>query len=363
MFFSMKKILSSLTISALTVFVLVALFSSCEGPAGPAGQDGINGTDGKDANAFCVQCHNQETFNAVKAQFATALHSNGHTWTSASYGGNNACAKCHSYQGYMETQLTGRDTMAVKPAIPVALQCDACHGFHGTLDSLDFPDYGMKNADPVSLIFGNHQATIDFGNSSNACAYCHQARNSGEFPLPLTGDTTYAITSSRWGPHHGTQSHILNGSPGWAYAGSVAYEQTNHKGVATCSSCHMAEGEGTETGGHTWRIKNEEGTSVNVNGCTTCHSGATTTDINGKQTEIAGLIEQLRTRLIELKLLNSSTDLAWPWNNASGKGARWTLKEAGAFFNFKLITEDRSLGAHNYKYTRALLVNSMDALN
>jgi hypothetical protein len=358
----MKKLSYFLSISALAIFALVVLFPACEGPEGPGGKDGNDGMNGKDVNTFCVKCHNAATFEAVEAQFETSLHGEGHTWTAASYGGNNQCAKCHSYQGFMETQLTGRDTMAAVSKIPVALQCDACHDFHGTLDSTDFPNYALGHTEPVSLIFGGHQETIDFGNSSNACTYCHQARNSGEFPLPLSGDTTYAITNSRWGPHHGTQSHILNGSQGWEYPGTLAYTNTNHKSLVTCSGCHMAEGEGTEVGGHTWRIKNEDGSKVNLAGCTACHVGATSTDINGKQTEIAGLVLQLKNKLLDLKLLNPTTDLAWPYNNASGKGSRWTLKEAGAFFNYKLITEDRSVGAHNYRYTKALLVNSLDAL-
>jgi hypothetical protein len=359
----MKKLFSFLTFSALTVFALVVLFPSCEGPAGPAGKDGVDGKDGlngKDANAFCVKCHNAANFAAVEAQFETSLHGEGHTW--ATEGTRATCAKCHSYQGHKETMLTGRDTMAVTSKFPVALKCDACHGFHETLDSVDFPNYALAHTGPVSLYMVAHKQTIDFGNGSNLCTNCHQGRPQPQFPLPLDKDTTYAITSNRWGPHYGTQSHILNGSQGWEYAGSMAYANTNHKSVATCSTCHMAEGEGTENGGHTWRIKNEDGSKVNLNGCKTCHPGATTTDINGKQTEIIGLVAQLRTKLVELKLLNDATDLAWPYNNAAGKGSPWTLKEAGAFFNYKMVEYDKSMGAHNYKYTKALLVNSLDAL-
>ncbi|MFA5817454.1 MAG: hypothetical protein WC865_17770 [Bacteroidales bacterium] len=359
----MKKLGYFLSISALAIFALVVLFPACEGTEGPAGKDGLDGKDGKDVNAFCVKCHNQATFSAVEAQFETSLHNEGHTWTATNYGGRNPCAMCHSYQGYVETKLTGRDSMSAPARIPVALQCDACHDFHGTLDSTDFPNYALGHTEPVSLIFDNHKSTIDFGNSSNACTYCHQARSSSEFPLPLTGDTTYAITNSRFGPHYGVQGNLLNGSQGWEYAGSMAYTNTNHKGVATCAMCHMAKGEGTEVGGHTWRIKNEDGSKVNLTGCKKCHTDATSTDVNGKQTEIAGLLGQLKTKLIEKKLLNADTGLAWPYNNASGKGARWTLKEAGAFFNYKMVKEDRSSGVHNYKYVKALLVNSLGALN
>lgn len=351
----MKKLSYFLSISALAIFALVVLFPACEGPVGSPGKDG------KDVNAFCVKCHNAATFASVEAQFATSKHSEGTTWSGD--GNRNPCAMCHSYQGFKETKLTGRDSVAVIPAIPVELQCDACHDFHGTLDSVDFPNYALGHTEPVSLIYNGHASTIDFGNSSNACAYCHQARPQGtSFPLPTTGDKTYKITSNRWGPHHGTQAHLFNGTNGWEYAGTAAYEQTNHKGVTTCAMCHMAAGEGTENGGHTWRIKNEDGSKVNLNGCKKCHTDITSTDYKGRQTEILGLIAQLKVKLVALKLLDA-TDLAIPSANALGKGADWSTKEAGAFFNYQLILADRSNGVHNYKYIKALLINSLAALN
>ncbi|TSA38574.1 MAG: hypothetical protein D4R64_02690 [Porphyromonadaceae bacterium] len=357
----MKKLGYFLSISALAIFSLVVLFPACEGPAGPAGKDGLNGTDGKDVNAFCVKCHNQATFSSVEAQFATSLHGEGETW--AGDGNHNPCAMCHSYQGYKETKLTGRDSVAVVPAIPVALQCDACHDFHGTLDSTDFPNYALGHTEPISLIYNNHASTIDFGNSSNLCAYCHQPRPRGtDFPVPTTGEKEYKVTTIRWGPHYGTQSIVLNGTNGWEYAGSMAYTSTNHKGVATCPSCHMAAGVGTENGGHTWRINNADDTKVNLTGCKKCHADATSTDINGRQTEIEGLLNQLGDRLIALKLLNAVDHLALVYNKEPGKMTPWTAKEAGAFFNYKVIAADRSMGVHNYKYTKALLVNSLEAI-
>lgn len=363
----MKKLVYFLSISALAIFSLVVLFPACEGPAGADGKDGLNGAaganglDGVDANAFCVKCHNTATFSSVEAQFATSKHGEGETWTGD--GNRQSCARCHSYQGYKETQLTGRDTVEFIPKIPVALQCDACHDFHGTLDSTDFPNYALGHTEPVSLLYNNHASTMDFGNSSNACAYCHQARPQGtDFPIPTTGEKEYKVTSSRWGPHHGPQSHILNGTDGWEYAGTMAYDKSNHKGVATCATCHMAEGEGTEVGGHTWRIANEDGSKVNLTGCKKCHTDITSTDYKGRQTEIAGLIGQLKAKLVEKKLLANDTDLALPYNKEPGKMTAWTAKEAGAFFNYKMIEEDRSEGVHNYKYTKALLVNSLDAL-
>jgi 5-methylcytosine-specific restriction endonuclease McrA len=368
MFNLMKKLGYFLGISALAIFSLVVLFPACEGPAGPAGKDGMDGKDGKDglngkdANAFCVQCHNEATFTLTKAQFATSAHGSGEYWVGE--GNRQSCARCHSYQGFVETQITGRDTLGVVPAIGQALQCDACHEFHGTLDSVDFPNYALGHTGPVSKLYDNHASTLDFGNSSNLCAYCHQARPQGtDFPIPTSGDKTFKVTSSRWGPHHGPQSHIFNGSDGWEYPGSVPYDKSNHKGVATCSTCHQAETDGTEVGGHTWRIVSEDGSVTNIAACKQCHSDATSLDINGRQTEIIGLLAQLKQKLIDAKLLNASTDLAIAYNNAAGTGSEWTIKQAGAFFNYKMVEEDRSNGVHNYKYVKALLTNSIEALN
>jgi len=98
----MKKLSYFLSISALAIFAMVVLFPACEGPDGPAGKDGLNGANGKDVNAFCVKCHNEATFSAVEAQFETSLHGEGHTWTAASYGGNNQCAKCQSGEQFSQ---------------------------------------------------------------------------------------------------------------------------------------------------------------------------------------------------------------------------------------------------------------------
>jgi hypothetical protein len=124
----------------------------------------------------------------------------------------------------------------------------------------------------------------------------------------------------------------------------------------------MAPGTGTENGGHTWRIVSPDGTKANLTACKKCHTDITSLDYKGRQTEVNGLIGQLKTKLVALKLLDTVTDLAIPYNNALGKGAEWSTKEAGAFFNYQLIIADRSAGVHNYKYTKALLANSLDAL-
>ena len=358
----MKKLGTFLLFSALTVFALVVLFPSCEGPQGPAGVDGVDGTDGTDgvdANSFCVNCHTLANKTAINAQFATSSH--GPMNGSYARGSAVGCAKCHAYQGYMETNLTGRDTTAAGFAIPLYFRCDMCHDFHQSLDESEFPDYALRFNNPVSLMYNNHASTIDLPGTSNLCAYCHQPRPRGtDFPIIPGVEKEYNITSSYWGTHYGVESIMLNGSDGVEFPGSLPYESTNHKAVASCGTCHMAAGHGTETGGHTFRPMSEAGVP-NVTGCLACHPGITNFDVNGVQTHIHELFLELEHKLMEHKLIDA-TFHAIPWNNAAGTGAKWTTEQAGAVFNFLLIEYDASYGVHNHKYAKALLVNTLEVV-
>jgi hypothetical protein len=122
----------------------------------------------------------------------------------------------------------------------------------------------------------------------------------------------------------------------------------------------MATAQGTARGGHTFRVSSEDeatgAVTFNTAGCVACHTDAAalTSTIKDTQTEISGLLDQLRTKLIDKGLLNPANDLAVP---TTYKG-----HELGVFYNYKYIEEDQSLGVHNYKYTKALLLNSIAAL-
>jgi len=356
----MKKIFTFLTFSALAVFSLILLFPACEGPQGPAGADGTDGTDGVDANSFCIQCHTKDKKDAVKVQFATASHGGAAQFVDYA-GGRNGCAQCHSQQGYKETLLTGRDTTATGFDIPLPLQCDGCHDFHATLNEEEFPDYALRANEPVSLVLGNHTATLDLHGTANVCAYCHQPRDRTEFPLEVNGAATIAVTSKYWGPHHGPQGTVLGGVGGFEVPGSMTYENSSHTLTADCAACHMAEANGIESGGHTFRVTNSDG-SLNVNGCNTCHGSIDLSNVEAIQTEIKGLLDDIHQKLMDFKLVDNSNH-AIPSAKAEGKGSDWTSNEAGAVFNYLLIEEDRSEGIHNYKYIKTLLTNTLEMVN
>ena len=323
-----------------------------EGPMGPAGTDGKDGVDGQDGvdgvdgNITCLVCHTNENMNAVKSQFAVSLHASGGATARSS---SNQCAPCHSHEGFLEMLLTGNDTTYAGFSHPTVMNCETCHSSHVSFDFVnDGQDYALRTVEPVNLmLYADPTKVIDYGNNSNLCVNCHQPRNS--YPVPgSNGENTVKISSSRYGPHHGPQGTLIEGIGCWEYPGSTPYPGTKtstHRNEGACTLCHMADYENNE-GGHTWHASLES--------CKTCHTSATSFDVNGVQTEVQELFAQLHDALLERGAITAS---------GSRVPGTFPLNIGGATWNYATILEDRSNGVHNPDYIIAVLKNSIEALN
>jgi hypothetical protein len=104
--------------------------------------------------------------------------------------------------------------------------------------------------------------------------------------------------------------------------------------------------------------------------CQACHADATDFDMNGVQTEIAAMLEELHAIFVAEHLLNPETDLwgiydtaAGTWSNPSAD-APLTVTEAvaNAMWNYKFVTYDQSMGVHNSAYAKALLESALEAM-
>lgn len=332
----------------LTTMLAMTLTISCEGPEGPVGADGQN------ASEVCKECHNAEKRDSVDVQYATSVHFAG---ANVGYAGSrNDCAACHSHEGFVETQHTGRDTTASDIAIPTAISCNTCHDDHYSLDfENDGPDYAIRAREAVTLLIDG--TTLDFEGSSNLCASCHQPRRSA----PTSATDSFAITSPHYGPHHGPQSTILEGIGGYELAGSMNYPDpgtSTHRTGASCNSCHMSEaGDNNSSGGHTF--------VPNMASCTNCHTDATTFDINGVQTDVTSMLSDLESDLINAGIIDADGHLLDDNGDPLDYGSSLNLSvdEAGAYFNWATVMEDRSGGVHNPAYVKALLQNSIEVFN
>lgn len=348
---------------AVLSIALISFLASCTGPEGPAGPPGKDGTAG---TAVCGVCHEASTFLLAKQlQFHNSQHYKGEAFATAN---RTACATCHTSEGFRESLTTGLDTVLAVFPNPTGPNCRTCHFVHNKYDTSDF---AITYTAPVKFHYGGQ--TVDFG-KGNLCAKCHQARSVS--PLPVVGGDSITITNFRWGPHYGVVANIIAGVGGYEIPGPESYQVSNpHKTAIKdgCVTCHMGKAYGTFAGGHTFRTKYEsEGTEVEyVASCATadCHPGATKFDIDGKVTEIKNLVAELRQKLIDRGLLDVSRNTGQEQGVLSeyillpgNKAKKFSSLEAGAVLNYLLVAKARGYGIHNYKYAKALLKNTLNAL-
>jgi len=338
----MKNIIKILSIA----FLACAFLMSCEGPAGPLGADGadgISGVDGVDGNAVCLECHNETTRDLVAEQYEESTHGTSNLMytgqTVYEYTNSEECGKCHSNEGFKETQHTGLDTIFAPYGIPTRIQCETCHDFHETLDFSDSTnvDYALRTRTSVALLMDDGATFLDFGNNSNLCTNCHQPRTAA--PVD-PGSGFVEITSKYYGPHHGPQSTILAGIKAYEISGSTSYPSSDHAHKAgACNECHMNEQN------HTME--------ADLDACKVCHEGATDFDVEDVQTDVASKLAELKTALTNASLLDGD---GYPVPGTYG------IDTVGIIYNYKTVQEDRSMGVHNPPYILALLQNSIEAL-
>ena len=327
-----------------------------DGANGIDGIDGIDGVDGVDGTASCVSCHSNENRDPLFASWELSKHGTGFIGFAAP---REDCAQCHGEEGYVDYITTGSvreytleligvdslgfavyDTINPYPnASP--LYCTTCHDKHSTFDfENDGPDYALRNFSAVTLVIDS-VTVVDFGDASNNCITCHQPRNSYEIPSS-TGD--YEITSKRFGPHHGPQATMLEGIMGANIAGSEPYPgvaSAAHRTGASCVSCHMGESSDISQGLHSWNPKDAA--------CITCHPAGAPDEINGFTADMATLEALLAA--------NNMFDVDGYYVPGT-----YSAKLAQAAWNYRTLLEDQSKGVHNPAYTRALLKNSIEAL-
>lgn len=332
----------------------VSFLMSCEGPMGPpgpqgpAGQPGPKGDDGTPGvagTAGCIECHNLETKAEITIQYEESVHAYAST---VARGASASCAPCHSNEGFVETQYTGEMTATHDFAFPTRIECHTCHAFHETLDLAEPPDYALRTTDPVDLVMykaaSMPSVMVDFADASNLCANCHQPRTIG--PVD-DGSGQFAITSTHYGPHHGPQTTILKGVGGYEMDGFDYPNETPHTKGATCVTCHMDESN------HTFNPK------LSACNAAECHNGEITTlDENSRQVLVSNLLNTLRDNLVTAGLL--ADDGEGGYEIVTGT---YPVDQAGALYNYEMISDDRSMGVHNFKYVEALLQNSISIFN
>lgn len=393
----MFKLINIYIMKSIKYFLALLLISSLlvnctHDPYQPVdGVDGIDGVDGVDASAAeCIECHSNAVRDPIAHQYDISGHAIGTSWAR---GTSASCAQCHNNQGYIDL-YSGQyaDDDGNPSANPdgyqhsTAVSCTGCHDSHRSFDfENDGQDYALRNIEAVKLMVDENY-TIDMGLGSNTCVTCHQPRRSGPTD---DGNGTFKMTSTHWGPHHGPQSTLLEGIQGSLIPGSMSYPgiaSAAHRTGSSCVKCHMGETTNEMDGGHTWWSTD--------NACTSCHSSGIPSEVSGLESDMELLLTLLENVIgWEYQYeVDSNGDLVLDGNGdpiivldgngdpitlevhgiihdghpntgSFGEGATFTILEAEAAWNYLFIYEDNSKGIHNPDYAKALIRNSIEALD
>ncbi len=327
---------------------LTALASETEGPQGLQGIQGIQGVaglmggQGPAGDQTCQTCHNETTDLVAKSmQWELSTHGTGETW--ASRGPRASCAGCHASEGLTARIETGVAFDSLPDDFPNATKqnCRTCHDIH-----TDFTedDWGLSTDEAVTLLVSGQ---VFDGGAGNLCASCHQPRR-GFLESYGVVDGMVDVNSSHWGPHHGVEANTLLGIGGYGEPGepTPGHYAENEDGVVTegtCATCHLGPNQ----------IHTFEPTEASCQ-IEACHDDVDDFDFNYENVQ-----EDVQALLDELGELLEVAGLQHDGHPVQGL---WPEAQAGALWNWIFVQEDQSLGVHNSEYIKALLEDSIAAL-
>ncbi|MDP1621825.1 MAG: hypothetical protein Q8M08_05760 [Bacteroidales bacterium] len=364
-------------------------------------------------NTTCGPCHVQKAYVYVCANNTSTAFTfnattnkwiNGYTVPASETIGALGCFTCHTslHTTYAMSDLTLTNTAAV----PLTMW--------GGAKTVNLTQGGGSS----NLCVKCHQPR------PMTCAYDPAGRllnydSVKNFPSVIMYDSTAGAKNTMVRPtyrmhiHYGAVGAVYAGTGGIEYPGSVSYTSSPHTTLATCGDCHMASPMTGVAGGHAFNMRNGietvlgSSTSWNFNGCNVegCHKSspidANSAKFKATRTEIKGLLDALATKInaagggtdilhvdattsnlwagISTKnydgymdIYSSSTNPSGYWrdpantsaiNMAKPKFPKLLMVQLGAIINFQFCLREYSLGIHNTQYVRALLTNSVEAMN
>ena len=340
---------------------------NCHGPGSAhAASGGDTGTISVPPNTGqCNQCHDDPTHHFK----GTAWENSMHAVTTTDPAGNATCVGCHTGTGFIQ-RMEG--ISPVTETAYHAIDCAACHEPHGK--TATGTTHQIRNMASVTL--GDGTVVPLTGNDSRGypvtagegilCMQCHQARvNASTYVNSTAG-------SAHYGPHEGPQADMLMGTNGYTYGQTIPTSAHQFVVPNTCVTCHMQEVATTDSGflhvgDHTFTAsytptggKKE----MLVAACQNCHGPDLTTfdfplfdyngdgKIQGVQTEVQSLLDQLSTLLPPNNSVKTSLTIDSTWNQ----------HQLQAAYNWQFVNNDGSRGIHNTAYAVGLLKASIEDL-
>ncbi|HLK63540.1 MAG TPA: hypothetical protein VKU19_08880 [Bryobacteraceae bacterium] len=328
----------------------------CENCHGPGSQHANFGGDVlaitlPSNSGACSQCHDAPTHHVKTAEWSNSMHA----VTTRDPAGNASCVGCHTGTGFI-WRIAGATTL---PTAYAPIDCATCHEPHGQTTPTGAA-HQLRTLAPVKLADGT---PMDNAGNGALCMNCHQSRQNA---------SVYAATtagSAHFGPHEGPQADMLQGANGFTYGQTIPSSAHIWAADDTCVTCHMQATVSTDpaflqAGGHTFKPSFTPAGKAKVElvaACQGCHGKDVTTfnfplfdynndgKIEGVQTEVQHLLDQLSTMLPPDNKVKSALTIDTTWTRAQ--------LEAG--YNWQFVNNDGSKGVHNTAYAVGLLKASI----
>jgi hypothetical protein len=365
---SKTQAVSLLVILALAAFPLAA---------GASGQG--EGKGGGAGTIVCANCHASTNpkfgILGAKARYELSGHK---TLEDSAYANGQGCQKCHTNEGFISFTQKGEPDPNDFVAEASQPGCSTCHAPH------EKGDFSLRRISPVTLENGK---VFDVGHG-NLCATCHRATaDAAKMVVPMPANKIFPF----WGSHHGPQADIVMGTNAYEFPGKK-YGSSAHKDIVNdgCISCHMSLPKGRaalspEIGGHSFQIEGKVhgADTLNLSACISCHRDVSQVrgkivfsimaqedyDHNGKkepfELEVQGLLE----RFVNKDGTGLLQKLNPPFYKPDGSfnfvrsDALRPVDEVAAFYNYRMIVDDKSSGIHNTKYVIQVLYDTIQAMD
>ena len=338
---------------------------SCHGPG--KDHNGNSAAIGLSLDAgVCLSCHDSPPREPIGTFWALSDHATmplaGTDATSTS------CFPCHSGSAFVKWVTGGKK--ATEPTWNAAtdasypMTCSVCH------DPMSAANPSQIRTVTVDTLRNGYHIPSSVGGLGQLCMNCHRSRNN--VATKVTATPPYYGFSSHYGPHGNPQSDMLLGQNAYQYGDTSLTGLTTHTGVPdACVTCHMPTTNGMPD--HQLAMQDTTGTGVlhdRVDACQTCHGpqiqkfddikASYDYDRNGKiegvQTEIAGLIAQLKAKLP----IDSTTGQPITDSNHGDSLAVYNRPDlVRNLYTYAFVTSDGSGGMHNAKYAVALLQKAL----
>jgi len=283
----------------------------------------------------CKTCHASE-YAEWKASGHSSVIRGG-----ASSNPSSGCGFCHA-TGYKQTGGYGLASNSTTEAGMYTVQCEMCHG----PGSLHAAGPATTNINKVP-------------NAVTTCGRCHRGRPfvvkdaNGRYDSLVDMDNKAVVnatieaalptsgTATRHPLHYRPNLPVFKGTGGYEYSGSTYTSSFHTTGISNaCVVCHLQFG------------TDKHDLEPDPAACNSCHTGVTTFDVDGKNTEILGLLQTLGGKLASYEAVVT-------------RSARTAESYTKALWNFYLITRETDAGAacagvHNYRYAKQLLQDSIN---